>query len=126
MVLENSTLTELLAGLENLLPVLTLPNLIDFIVYASALRDDILLTQPANHDPDIPPDYLSDGHCKFLSQVLSTDEATVCLCWESLRDVIWEGSMSERLIRSPLQGFKDHGRPYGLSKSRIRYYIASR
>ncbi|KAI0083493.1 hypothetical protein BDY19DRAFT_978231 [Irpex rosettiformis] len=117
MASENSTLGDLCEILNNgpLLQTMSLPKLVDFVTYATALRSDILLTQPAGHDPRVPPSYLSEGHRKFLSEALSVEEPTVCLCWDVLKGMIWENKMAERLSRSPLEGFKTFGRPYGLT-----------
>ena len=47
---------------------LTLDRVVRFVVYATSLRNDIVLVQPANHLPERVPDFLPHSVEAFLSE----------------------------------------------------------
>lgn len=99
-----------------LLNILSLTQLVRFIVYTSALKDDILLTQVARmHDPATPPRFLSEGIQLFLAKALELPCDVVRQCWDVLKPLIWSTSVAGQLMADPVKEFRASGYDYGLS-----------
>lgn len=118
-------LTELYACLEHhplLLETLSLTHVVHFIVYSTALKSDILLTQPAQHNPTQPPKHLSRSIHDFLCKVVEVpaDSDLVSECWLVFKHLIWSTDIAARLSINPLVHFKEYGHAGGLSEYTIR------
>jgi hypothetical protein len=94
-------------------------NLFRFVIYASHLKNDILLVQPAGHPPDIAPQLLPASVRAFLSVVCGFSLEMTDLCWTGLKGAVWSNSCA-RTIES-LDGFKEHGERHGLGQ--FSFYI---
>jgi hypothetical protein len=99
-----------------LLEALSLSNLVHFIVYATALKSDILLTQSARHDPDVAPEFLSPVIQNFLSKVINAGLETTFRCWSVFKELIWSSVLAEELTRNPEENFRAFGYSSGLSE----------
>ena len=114
-------LQDLYACLEQypaLLSTLSLTHIVHFIVYSAALKNDILLTQPAQHDPTIPPQHLSESISSFLCKVIGTPDRSdlVLECWEVFKHLIWSTEVADNLAASPYTMFQKYGHELGLSE----------
>ncbi|KAI0084908.1 hypothetical protein BDY19DRAFT_1023122 [Irpex rosettiformis] len=99
-----------------LLNILSLTQLVRFIVYTAALKQDILLTQSArNHDPLAPPSFLSGGIQIFLSKALKIPCEVIQKCWDLFKDLVWSTGTAEELMSDPVKEFRASGYSYGLT-----------
>ncbi|KAE9402675.1 hypothetical protein BT96DRAFT_816188 [Gymnopus androsaceus JB14] len=71
----------LLAHPADLLAEVTLEQLLRLIVLSSPLKQDIIISQPPNHDPSIPPALLAPHHRLFLAKVCEIDLRFIDQCW---------------------------------------------
>ncbi len=106
------SLVELLQTRQEELHSLEFLNLFRFVIYASRLKDDILLVQPAEHSPDTAPQLLPASVRAFLSNVCGFSLEMTDLCWTGLKGVVWSNSCV-RMTES-FDGFKEHGERHGL------------
>jgi len=106
------SLVGLLQDRQEELHSLEIANLFRFVIYASRLKNDILLVQAAEHSPDTAPQLLPASVRTFLSAVCGFSLEMTDLCWTGLKGVIWSNSFT-RTIES-LDGFKEHGERHGL------------
>lgn len=111
-------LTALLSAFQsqpNAFQGITLGNLMSFVVYASKLKDDILLVQSVDHAFN-PPPILPQSVAMFLAKAcgIASKEQTD-LCWDLLKDMIWN---EELAISAEKEGaaFAEHGHGIGISK----------
>jgi hypothetical protein len=76
-------LSDIFASLshDSKLEILSLSSLVQFIVYAIALRLDILLTHSARHNPNVVPEFLSLVIQSFLLKVINAGLETTHWCW---------------------------------------------
>ncbi|KAH9835606.1 uncharacterized protein C8Q71DRAFT_709438 [Rhodofomes roseus] len=79
-----------LADQPGLIESLSLPGLVKFIIHASALKNDIILTQPSRHDPEQVPEYLSATITEYLASVADITVEQVAQCWAVLRGIAWD------------------------------------
>jgi hypothetical protein len=94
---------------------LTLGNLMQFVIYAGKLKDDILLVQSATHPPSVPPPILPQSVAIFLAKACGIpSNEQIELCWELLKDMIWN---DEPVVSAEREGaaFAEHGQGLGIS-----------
>jgi len=95
---------------------LTLDQVVHFVVYATRLRNDILLVQPADHLPERVPDFLPHSVEGFLSEACSIHLDFIPALWGALRETVWGGTFGKFLEKEPhLSAFSQHGHNHGLS-----------
>ena len=97
---------------------ITLENLISFVVYASKLKDDILLVQSVDHAPHIPPPILPQSVAIFLAKAcgIASKEQTD-LFWDLLKDMIWNEELAiSALAEKEGAAFAEYGHGLGISK----------
>lgn len=114
-----ATVIRQLAQCPALLRSLTLPNLFHFVTYTAALRNHILLAQPAHHHPtitDAPPTHLPHSVLQFLADSTGTDIPTMQACWTVLKEVVWNRGVIAELTQDPNNVFYDRGYSRGFSK----------
>lgn len=88
-----------------------------FANYASSLRDDILLPQPATHPPSLPPAFLPNVVRGFLANACELPLDHVDQCWSVLKESIWDGELGRLVNPDTTTHFMQHGHPAGLSMS---------
>ena len=66
-----------------------LPRLHKYIRYASALKNEILVTYPSDWNISTPPPFLPPAVSQFLGVTCGMDERTVCRCWKGVKEVVW-------------------------------------
>jgi hypothetical protein len=72
---------------------LTIGKIIQFVACAARLKDDIILTQPANISASQAPDHLPPSIKHFLGQACDIPENYTDACWNAFKDTVWnEGS----------------------------------
>ena len=96
---------------------LTLDQVLQFVVYAIRLRNDIVLVQPADHLPERVPDFLPHSVEGFLSEACSIHlDLSIPALWGALRETVWGGTFGKFLKKEPhLSAFAQHGHNHGLS-----------
>lgn len=92
---------------------LTLETLICFVTLASAIKNDIILTQEATYDPLLPPLHLPDSILTFLCSACSLSLDSVRTCWSELANSIWSDEFT--LKGSHMKLFEDYGYQHGFS-----------
>ena len=116
MSTEFQRLFEIFCAQPSLSAGLTLDQVVRFIVYATRLRDDIVLVQPANHPPECVPDFLPHSVQGFLSDACSIHLDFIPSLWGALRDTVWGGTFGKFLEKEPhMSVFSQHGHNHGLS-----------
>ena len=117
-------LLELLRTNADALTTITLANLFHFVTYATRLKDDILLPQPAVYSPLVAPELLPQSVLHFLSSACGFSLETMEHCWTILKDIIWhsdnfspEGTNFEACARV----FLAHGHTFGLCMNLLFY-----
>jgi hypothetical protein len=94
---------------------LTLDQVVCFVVYATCLRNDILLVQPADHLPEHVPDFLPHSVESFLSQACSIHVEFIPALWGALHETVWRGTFGKFLEKEPhLSVFSQYGHNHGL------------
>ncbi|KAJ7587635.1 hypothetical protein C8J56DRAFT_1050874 [Mycena floridula] len=80
-------------------------TVIQYLDLASWLKNDILLTQDAKHDPKVPPAVLPPSISKFLAAACDIPSALVSCFWDNLKDTVWsqEKALSTKVL------FEKHG-----------------
>ena len=76
--------------LDGHLQKLTLPQIVQFVSLARQLKNDIILTQPANVSDAFPPAVLPPSVAYFLSDACGLPADSITHCWELLKDTIWQ------------------------------------
>lgn len=111
-------LTSLQAVDPSLLSALSLTQLVQFIVLATSVKEDILLTQDIRYhsDPHKPPDFLPQSVQQFLSEAIGVSCEVIRQCWLVLKHLIWSPAIAAQLTRDPERSFRASGNKYGLSK----------
>ncbi|EPS93910.1 hypothetical protein FOMPIDRAFT_1135327 [Fomitopsis schrenkii] len=104
-----------LAEHPGLVDSLTLAGIIKFIVHASELKDNIILTQPANQNPNDVPLYLSTTVSYYLSVVASISIEQVAQCWLVFRDIVWDSIEVKSWFEDRERIFEEHGWERGIS-----------
>jgi hypothetical protein len=95
---------------------LTLDQVVRFVVYATRLRDDILLVQPANHPPERVPDFLPHSVQGFLSEACSIHLDFIPPLWGALSETVWGGKFEKFLEKEDhISAFSQYGHNHGLS-----------
>jgi len=95
---------------------LTLDNVVRFVVYATRLRNDIMLVQPADHPPECVPTFLPHSVQGFLSESCAVPLDFIPHLWGALRETVWGGTFGQFLEKEPhLSVFMQYGHNYGLS-----------
>jgi hypothetical protein len=95
---------------------LTLDQVVRFVVYATRLRDDILLVQPANHPPERVPDFLPHSVQGFLSEACSIHLDFIPPLWGALSETVWGGKFGKFLEKEDhISAFSQYGHNHGLS-----------
>lgn len=97
-------------------PELSLTHLVQFIIFCSVLKRDILLTQKAGHNPELAPEFLPTVVQQLLAKVLGAPAQSVQQCWTALRELVWNTDTAEMLRQGPEAAFKAHGHSAGLSE----------
>jgi hypothetical protein len=80
---------------------LTLGQVNKFVRLAGQLKDDIILTQPANISPLFPPQYLPPTVVSFLCAGCNLSVNDVELLWRSLGTTIWHSVPSDSDVSRP-------------------------
>ena len=94
---------------------LTWEQLVQFTTLASKVKNDIILTQPANVPESEPPDVLPPSVAAFLGDSCMLMPAQVEDCWKVMKGVVWRTAPS-----IPVETiFAEHGHQYGLGMSQI-------
>lgn len=94
---------------------LTLDRVVRFVVYATSLRNDIVLVQPANHLPERVPDFLPHSVEAFLSEACLIDLDLIPALWGALSETVWGGNFEKFLEKEPhLSVFSQYGHNHGL------------
>lgn len=93
---------------------ITLEKLMNFVVYAGKLKNDILLTQPVDHPATEPPDHLPRSIENFLNRACGLVEGQAAQCWAVVKGMVWDGEslMSEETNEA---AFREHGHDMGIS-----------
>ncbi|KAI0695223.1 hypothetical protein BC835DRAFT_1273596 [Cytidiella melzeri] len=94
----------------DLLNALSLTHLVHFVIYARALKDDILTTQNSNQDQIHAPEHIPNVIEEFLSKIIEAPTPLVHQCWEVLKHIVWETDIAVQLLADPAGSFKVHGR----------------
>ncbi|KAF8221573.1 hypothetical protein L208DRAFT_1216047, partial [Tricholoma matsutake] len=68
---------------------LSVPHLFHFICISKQLKNDILLTQPAEEPEDEAPKVLPPSVTKLLADSCAILLEDVGLLWDELRQLIW-------------------------------------
>jgi CxC5 like cysteine cluster associated with KDZ transposases len=69
--------------------MLSVPHLFHFICISKQLKNDILLTQPAEEPEDEAPEVLPPSVTKLLADSCVISLEDVGLLWDELRQLIW-------------------------------------
>src|SRR5580698_9903859 len=64
---------------------LTISKILRFVSYASSLKNDILLSQPASRSESSPPDFLPQTVESFLSESCDIPAEFTKSCWDVRR-----------------------------------------
>lgn len=99
------------------IPELQLGTLFQFLSLSTRIRNDILLVQPAAHNPEEPPPFLSWGVIAFLSVACSLSAESIKTCWAALKNIVWSGVLDCPDDMSTLRIFEQYGHRHGFSKS---------
>lgn len=99
----------------DLASTLTLPAIVQFIVHAFALKDNILLTQPASHDPNTIPEHLSVSVKEYLASVANVTVDQVVVRWAISREITWDTNEVKRMFEGKEDAFRSHGWIRGIS-----------
>jgi hypothetical protein len=86
-------------------------QIVDFVTFASRLKDPILLAQPAGVSVTEPPDVLPPSVAAFLGSSCSLTPLAVENCWKILKTTVWK--YTECKVET---AFAEHGVKHGLSK----------
>jgi hypothetical protein len=93
---------------------LTIGKILCFTSYASSLKHDILLSQPASQSESTPPDFLPPTVESFLSESCDIPAEFTKSCWEVFKETVWEESDADREQKE--MDFREHGHIHNLSK----------
>ncbi|KAF8226645.1 hypothetical protein L208DRAFT_1499124 [Tricholoma matsutake] len=78
---------------------ITLSSLMCFVVYATKLKDNILLVQYTNHLPSVPPPTLPQSVSMFLAKVCGIpSNEQIHLCWKLVNNMIWNNEPSYKWL----------------------------
>jgi hypothetical protein len=124
---ELSTLSQLL--ISSAQPPVALEQLIKFVAFASRLKDDILLAQPAaflaeNRRPVLPPSIQG-----FLSDACSIPLTSINIIWKVVFQTAWNTNFDifpaagTSGSESPLSDYERFGLSRGISKSRVLIHL---
>ncbi|KZP29405.1 hypothetical protein FIBSPDRAFT_727338 [Athelia psychrophila] len=91
---------------------LSISTLVQFISCAAHLKDDILLTQPADMDASMAPEILPPGIRTFLGNACDIPLDCVDVYWLALKETVWQDG-SQRLGDTKSQ-FQKHGHNNGI------------
>jgi hypothetical protein len=92
---------------------LAIGKILRFASYASSLKNDILLSQPASQSESTPPDILPPTVESFLSESCDIPAEFTKSCWEVFKETVWEESEVKR--ERVEKDFQKHGHIHGLS-----------
>jgi hypothetical protein len=102
---------------------LTLNQTSTFVRLAARLKRDILQPQPIPETiPDTPPTVLPPSVAEFLSDALALPIQDINLCWDLLKEDVWEAPVLKDIKQEDLRLFKEYGRKRGLGSSYISSY----
>ncbi|KAJ2936392.1 hypothetical protein H1R20_g702, partial [Candolleomyces eurysporus] len=98
---------------------LSLPYLMKFIIYASTLKNDIILAYPSTFQgwQDAPP-FLPPSMVEFLAAACTITQADVERCWALVKGVVWALDPSTFNDTSLLAAFKISGSRHGYPSPR--------
>ena len=108
-----------LQGHSALYAVLTLTSLYRFLTAGSLIKNDVILTQPAEVDATSPPEFLPLSAKLLLSRICSIPLHCISPCWDALRQLVWDAELQDKLTRDPDELFQDHGTDLGFSTYRL-------
>jgi hypothetical protein len=91
---------------------LTIGKILHFVSYASSLKNDILLSQPASQSQFTPPDILPPTLESFLSEACDIPAKFTKSCWEVFKETVWEESKVKRDQEE--KDFCEHRHVHGL------------
>lgn len=92
---------------------LSLETILTFVTLVSAVKEDIILAQPATYDVSTPPDFMPPSVSLFLGSTCSLTQNLVRICWSALKHDIWQGRFT--LQHNTHSLFEQFGYPHGLS-----------
>ncbi|KAG1722842.1 uncharacterized protein EDB91DRAFT_1063730 [Suillus paluster] len=69
---------------------LSLETILTFVTLASAVKEDMILAQPATYDVSTPPDFMPPSVSLFLGSACSLTQDSVRICWSTLKHDIWK------------------------------------
>jgi hypothetical protein len=78
-----------LQGVLSPMTKLSLASIVCFVFLATNLKNDIILVQPGDYDPDSPPANLSPSIIHFLSASCQIVLEDVLAFWTAFKDTIW-------------------------------------
>jgi hypothetical protein len=96
----------------------TLPIIMTFVMLTSRLKNEILIVQPANHQPDDPPLVLPPAIVSFLSSACNLSNQLTVDFWDSLKETVWKTAICNTSVIEDL--FRVHGKDLG-----FRVYLFS-
>ncbi|KAG2152699.1 hypothetical protein DEU56DRAFT_727492 [Suillus clintonianus] len=92
---------------------LSLETILTFVTLASAVKEDMILAQPATYDVSTPPDFMPPSVSLFLGSACSLTQDSVRICWSTLKHDIWKDRFT--LHHNTHSLFEQFGYPHGLT-----------
>jgi len=112
---------ELLARFQ---PSVDLQKVLSFVIYASQLRNDIILAQPGSYNPNNRParPFLPPTIEEFIATVVAIPRELVPSLWEALSDLCMHSNLHQE-VNDVSQGkvFEAHGHSRGISECLLLY-----
>ncbi|KAG1744512.1 uncharacterized protein EDB91DRAFT_1080627 [Suillus paluster] len=92
---------------------LSLETILTFVTLVSAVKEDMILAQPATYDVSTPPDFMPPSVSLFLGSACSLTQDSVRICWSTLKHDIWKDIFT--LQHNTHSLFEQFGYPHGLN-----------
>ncbi|KAG9317734.1 hypothetical protein JVU11DRAFT_1951 [Chiua virens] len=90
-----------------------------FFTIVSLMKDDLLLLQPPERSPDVPPILLPPSAERFMASACKIPLVAVQACWTVFKGVLWKtrspSCIGDSILRAQPMVFEGHGLPSGFT-----------